>query len=37
MSEEGLGAMFRIELGGFRADPSHLVGLNATGDAVADG
>jgi signal transduction histidine kinase len=36
MSEEGRGATFRIELGRFRALPSHPVGLNATGDAMAD-
>ena len=37
MSAEGLGTTFRIELGGFRAVPNHLVGLNANGDAMADG
>jgi two-component system, OmpR family, sensor kinase len=37
MSEEGLGATFRIELGGFRAVPNHPVRLNAIGDAMADG
>jgi signal transduction histidine kinase len=37
VSEEGRGATFRIELGGFRPIPRHLIGLNASGDAVADG
>lgn len=37
ISEQGRGATFRIELGGFRAVRNHLVGLNATGDAMADG
>jgi two-component system OmpR family sensor kinase len=37
VSEEGRGATFRIELGGFRPAPPHLIGLTASGDVMADG
>jgi two-component system OmpR family sensor kinase len=37
VSEEGRGATFQIWLGGFRAVPQHLIGLNASGDTMADG
>ena len=37
VSEEGRGATFRIELSGFRSAPQHLIGLTASGDAMADG